>query len=130
MYTQYFLKFASPEECYEIFKQLEWCDKNWLETHQFTMDGHAGGIDEVGLIVDQPATYDEETLEELTPATYDEETLEELTPATYGFKELTPTTYLDGWHVNIVIKESLPEILEPFIVTPQTPNRIFAGFEV
>ena len=106
MYTQYFLKFESQEQCYEVLTGIEWYGSRG-ESDGFILDGHAGAIDEVGLIVDVSATYDEET-----------------------FEELTPTTYVDGWHINVVLRDPLPEELQEFAVTPTTPSRIFAGFEV
>jgi len=122
MYTQYFLKFESQEECYDVLRELGWYGQQG-EFEGFILDGHSGAIDEVGLIVDEPATYEEVLLEEPIITENGEE-------ITTEYVELTPTTYVDGWHVNIVIKETLPEVLEPFIVTPTTPSRIFAGFEV
>ncbi len=111
MFTQYFLKFASKEECFQELNEVGWCEKTSKENeelkYRFILDGHEGAIDEVGVIVDQQATYDPET-----------------------FEELTPTTYLDGWHINVVLKNPLPEYLTPYLVTPTTPSRIFAGFEV
>ena len=35
---------------------------------------------------------------------------------------------LDGWHVNIIVDGDLPDALAPFVVTPATPLRRFAGY--
>lgn len=109
MYTQYFLKFATQEEFHEVFTELGWYGQVGVSDGEprygFTMDGHEGSIDEVGIIVDTPGMYDDVTGE-----------------------EVTPPTYVDGWHVNIVIKSELPEQLQAFVVTPTTPSRVFAGF--
>jgi hypothetical protein len=109
MYTQYFLKFATQEECYEALTSVDWYGQvavaDGEPRYGFTLSGHVGSIDEVGLVVGTPATYDEVT-----------------------FEEISPVVYIDGWHVNIVTKEPLPEALEQYIVTPSTPQRVFAGF--
>ncbi len=109
MFTQYFLKFATQEELHEVFTELGWYGQVGVSDGEprygFTMDGHDGSIDEIGTIIDTPAVIDDVTFEEVTPA-----------------------TYVDGWHVNIVIKDELPEALQEYIVTPNTPSRVFAGF--
>ncbi len=40
--------------------------------------------------------------------------------------EIEAPTVLDGYHVNLMIGE-LPAELAPYIVTPTTPSRVFAG---
>jgi|DEB0MinimDraft_6_1074348.scaffolds.fasta_scaffold189904_2 hypothetical protein len=111
MYTQYFFKFASQEEMHTVLTGLEWYGEVGVSDGEsiygFTLSGHEGSLDEVGTIVDTPAVYDEETFEEVTPA-----------------------TYIDGWHLNAVLNIDLPEELQAYQVTPATPARIFAGFSV
>ena len=34
----------------------------------------------------------------------------------------------EGWHVNIIVDGDLPDALPPFVVTPATPLRRFAGY--
>lgn len=115
MYTQYFFKFLSQEAMRVALSDetVGW----WGETgvadgepvYAFTLDGHSGALDEVGIIVDEPGTYDMTTGE-----------------------EVTPPTYTDGWHLNAVLSVPLPEPLNEYLVTPapSTPSRVFAGFEV
>lgn len=33
-----------------------------------------------------------------------------------------------GWHVNIITDGELPAALSPYVVTPATPQRRFAGY--
>jgi hypothetical protein len=115
MYTQYFLKFPSQEAMRTVLadETVGW----WGEVggasaepvYTFTLDGHSGALDEVGLITDEPGVYDMVTGE-----------------------EVTPPTYIDGWHLNAVLSVPLPEALNEYLVTPSpaTPARVFAGFEV
>ena len=56
----------------------------------------------IGRIVDVPGTYSEEGV------------------------EITPPTYVDGWHVNMT--ELLPE-LQQYQVFPEQPLRVYAGIE-
>lgn len=35
---------------------------------------------------------------------------------------------LDGWHVNVMLEGDVPESLQPYVVTPDTPARRFAGW--
>ena len=56
----------------------------------------------IGLIVDQPGTYDEEG------------------------NELTPPTYIEGWHVNMT--ELLPDLAQ-YQVFPEEPLRVYAGID-
>jgi hypothetical protein len=111
MYTQYFLKFESQAQAHEVFGGIEWYGQvavaDGEPRYDYTLPAHSGALDEVGLVVDVPATYDEVT-----------------------FEELTPTTYVDGWHINIVIKIPLPDALAPHLVSPTSPQRVFAGFSV
>jgi hypothetical protein len=39
---------------------------------------------------------------------------------------VTPLTQLEGWHINIL--GDVPEEALPYVVTPTTPFRIFAGY--
>jgi hypothetical protein len=56
----------------------------------------------VGLIVDEPGTYDEEG------------------------NQLTAPTFIDGWHVNIRSRGDAPTQLAGYKVTPNTPSRVWA----
>ena len=49
-----------------------------------------------------------------TPGTYDEEGI-----------ELTPPVYDSGYHVNLI--GTHPASWDAYVVTPETPSRIFAG---
>jgi len=33
---------------------------------------------------------------------------------------------MDGYHINIILQGGLPEALQEFIVTPNSPYRVFA----
>ena len=111
MYTQYFLKFDSPAHAHEALGGVGWYGQvavaDGEPRYDYTLPAHSGAIDEVGLVVDTPATYDEVT-----------------------FEELTPVTYIDGWHINLVVKTPLPDELSQYVVTPSFPQRVFAGFSV
>lgn len=111
MYTPYFLKFDSKTHAHEVLGGVGWYGQvavaDGEPRYDYTLPPHSGSLDEVGLVVDVPATYDEVT-----------------------FEELTPVTYIDGWHINLVLKIPLPEVLGAFIVNPSSPQRVFAGFEV
>ena len=41
-------------------------------------------------------------------------------------EELVPPTIIEGWHANYA-GDSLPSELEPYIVTPSSPYRVFAS---
>ena len=41
-------------------------------------------------------------------------------------EELVPPTIIEGWHANYA-GDSLPSELEPYIVTPVSPYRVFAS---
>jgi hypothetical protein len=111
MYTQYFLKFSSKEEMHTVLTEVDWYGEIGVadgETvYGFKLSGHDGALDEVGLVVETEAVYDQVT-----------------------FEEVSPPVYVDGWHLNAVLKNPLPESLQEFVVYPNTPSRIFAGFEV
>lgn len=55
---------------------------------------------EIGRIVDEPGTYDEEG------------------------RELTPPTYQGGWHINMT--EFLPDLVQ-YQVFPSIPARVYSG---
>ncbi len=52
------------------------------------------------------------------------------TPAVYnGEVEITPAIPQEGWHVNMLVPDETPESLVPYVVVPNTPRRIFAGWD-
>lgn len=52
------------------------------------------------------------------------------TPAVYdGEVEITPAVPQEGWHVNMLVPDEAPESVVPYVVVPNTPRRIFAGWD-
>jgi hypothetical protein len=104
-YTKYYLKFSSEQEA-----NLKLHEVNFMYTED--IDGETfvyykpynqyGNIDIIGEIYNEDAVFDEETFEEITPA-----------------------TKKPGWHVNLILSDTLPKELEEYIVTPDIPYRIF-----
>lgn len=88
-------------------ESVGWWGEVGESVYAFTLDGHSGALDEVGLIIDEPGTYDPDTGE-----------------------EITPPVYIDAWHLNVVLKTPLSEVLSEYLVVPATPQRVFAGFEI
>lgn len=109
MYTQYFFKFPSKDEMHTALEAVEWYGKVGVadgeDVHGFTLSPHDGSLDEVGMVIDQPAVYDQVTMEEIEPA-----------------------IYVDAWHLNAVLKIDVPESLKQYLVTPSSPSRVFFGF--
>ena len=123
MYKTYYLKFASQEEWDTKAAEAGYRYED-PETGAVYYSVSPGAIDVVGTIYNDDAVFDAEG--EMTSA----------------------PTAKDGWHVNvkvrpnqvyvetlsenpddpsgIIVDTSLPEVLNTYIVEPQTPNRVFA----
>lgn len=105
-YTTYYLRFASQEEAEEKLTEVEYRHEDTFEgeTHTYyAVKDQVGDIDIVGDIWNNDGVYDEETME-----------------------VITPPTKKDGYHINIILEGALPEVLQPYIVEPQNPYRVFA----
>lgn len=133
-YTTYYLKFSSKEECEQKLtevnyrKEVEYyppietieVDEDGNEVYNVTYseesiiqvyydtDGREGAIDIIGDIWNDDGEYSE------------------MDPQTGNVEVISPPTKKDGWHVNIILKEDLPEALQEFVVNPENPHRIFA----
>ena len=113
MYNTYYLKFASQEEWDAKAAEAGYRYED-PETEAVHYSVSPGAIDVVGVIYNDDAVCDEEGV------------------------LVTPATAKDGWHVNVRVRAeyeiientsidiSLPEILNNYIVEPQTPSRVFA----
>lgn len=105
-YTTYYLRFTSQEEAETKLTEVNYLHEDTFdgETHTYyAVKDQVGDIDIVGEIWNSDGVYDEETME-----------------------VITPPTKMDGWHVNIILDGELPEVLQEFLVTPNTPYRVFA----
>ena len=115
MYNTYYLKFASQEEWDAKAAEAGYRHQD-PETGAVTYSVTPGAIDVVGVIYNDTGEIDVEG-------------------------EPVPPTPIDGWHVNIRLKSktvlaeneddpdvdvTLPEVLNNYIVEPQTPSRVFA----
>lgn len=109
-YTTYFLKFNSEEEFDLAFEEAgykyTYTDIDGEEKFQYRVPDMKGDIDVVGEIYNNDAVTG--VNEEGYPTI------------------ITPPTKLDGWHVNMILQGGLPETLQEFVVTPQSPYRVFA----
>ena len=109
-YTTYFLKFSSQVEAetkldevgYKVISTLP----NNEEVTYYRVTDQVGDIDMVGEIYNNDAVI--EISEDGTVTI------------------ISPATKLDGWHVNIILEGELPEALQPYVITPQNPYRVFA----
>jgi hypothetical protein len=115
MYKTYYLKFASQEEWDTKAAEAGYRYED-PETGDIFYTVYPGAIDVVGTLYNDDAVYDDEG------------------------DIVTPATTKEGWHVNIIVKPkyefdfelnqdvdySLPEVLNTYIVDPQTPSRVFA----
>jgi hypothetical protein len=115
MITDYFLKFASKEEALQVFSTIP--DHTYTpydpETNQshnsleITTQTETFAIDVVGILYEDDGVYDDEG------------------------NMITPPTQIQGYHYNYrLIYGNKPEIplpveLEPYLVTPQNPQRRF-----
>ena len=105
-YQTHYLRFNSQEEAEtkleEVgYKRTETFDD--VEQTFYAVTDQVGDIDIVGEIYNDDGVYDEET-----------------------FEVITPPTKMDGYHINIILQGGLPEALQEFIVTPNSPYRVFA----
>lgn len=118
MYNTYYLKFASQEEWDAKAAEAGYRYED-PETEAVYYSVSPGAIDVVGVIYNDDAVFD-------------------------GEGEMTsPPTAKDGWHVNVRVRPqydtvivegekdtlmdvTLPEVLNNYIVEPQTPSRVFA----
>ena len=103
MYNTYYLKFASQEEWDTKAAEAGYRYED-PETGAVYYSVSPGAIDVVGTIYNDDAVFDEEG--EMTSA----------------------PTAKDGWHVNVRVRryDTFPEVLNTYIVEPQTPSRVFA----
>jgi hypothetical protein len=104
MYTTYFLRFATQEEAEQKLTEVGYSTTD-PETDQihFHTPPHTGALDIIGTIYNNDGVYDEESGE-----------------------VVTPPTAMEGYHINIILKESLPQILKSYLVSPKRPYRVFA----
>ena len=105
-YTTYYLRFASQEEAEAKLTEVNYSHEETFDEEPVTyyaVKDQVGDIDIVGEIWNNDGEYDLETGE-----------------------VITPPTKKDGWHINIILQAGLPEALQPYIVTPQSPYRVFA----
>ena len=103
MYNTYYLKFSSQEEWDTEAEEAGYRYED-PETGSVYYSVSPGAIDVVGTIYNDDAVFDEEG--EMTSA----------------------PTAKDGWHVNVRVRgyDTFPEVLNTYIVEPQTPSRVFA----
>jgi hypothetical protein len=104
MYKTYFLRFATQEEAEQKLTEVGYSTTD-PETDQihFHTPPHTGALDIIGTIYNNDGVYDEESGE-----------------------VVTPPTAMEGYHINIILKESLPQILKSYLVSPKRPYRVFA----
>lgn len=104
MYTTYFLRFATQEEAEQKLTEVGYSSTD-PETDQihFHTPPHTGALDIIGTIYNNDGVYDEESGE-----------------------VVTPPTAMEGYHINLILKESLPQILKSYLVSPKRPYRVFA----
>lgn len=101
-YTTYYLRFPSQSEA--ELKLLEVGYKHEVENYTYyKIEDQVGDIDIIGEIYNNDGVYDEVT-----------------------FEVISPPTKKEGWHINIICENELPEALQEYIVIPQNPHRIFA----
>ena len=130
-YTTYYLRFASQEEAEKKLTEVKYRheeeyypqtivlapepDENGEDVYiyetateaqtrvWYSVTDQVGDIDIVGDIWNNDGVYNEETGE-----------------------TITPQTKMEGYHVNIILEGALPEALQEFVVTPNSPYRVFA----
>jgi hypothetical protein len=102
MYNTYYLKFASQEEWDTKAAEAGYRYED-PETGAVYYSVSPGAIDVVGTIYNDTDEVDVEG-------------------------EPVPPTPIDGWHVNVRVRryDTFPEVLNTYIVEPQTPSRVFA----
>jgi hypothetical protein len=115
MYSDYFLKFASKEEALQVFSTIPehtYTPYNLetnepLDTLEITQQSETFAIDEVGVLYEDDGVYSEDG------------------------EVITAPTQIIGYHYNYrTVYGNKPEIplpseLEPYLVTPEHPQRTF-----
>jgi hypothetical protein len=107
IFTDYFLKFASKEQAIQVFSTIPGHTFEEQKSIQVVEQTENFAIDEVGILYENNAVYN--NIGEL----------------------ITLPTQIEGYHYNYRIvfgnreEPPLPTELEPFLVTPETPHRIF-----
>lgn len=115
MITDYFLKFSSKEEALQVFSTIPehtYTPHNPetnepLDTLEVVKQTETFAIDEVGVLYENDGVYSEDG------------------------EVITPPTQITGYHYNYrTVYGNKPEIylpveLEPYLVTPQNPQRTF-----
>jgi hypothetical protein len=115
MITDYFLKFSSKEEALQVFSTIPehtYTPHNPetnqpLDTLEVSSQTETFAIDEVGVLFNNDGVYSEDG------------------------EVITPPTQITGYHYNYrTVYGNKPEIylpteLEPYLVTPQNPQRTF-----
>lgn len=108
-YTTYFLRFADQEEADIKLEEAGYKQEQIIEDEivtYYTVTDQTGDIDIIGDIYNKDAVI--EVNED-------------------GFPEVvTPATKVEGYHVNIILQNDLPEVLQEFAVIPRNPYRVFA----
>jgi hypothetical protein len=85
------------------FKKVDYYKTDEDNNIYYSVYPAVGDIDVVGEIYNDDAVYDEEG------------------------NLVTEATKKDGYHVNVIMKEELPESLQSFVVQPTNPHRVFAS---
>ena len=121
MITDYFLKFASKEEALQVFSTIPehtYTPYNPetnqpLDTLEVSSQTETFAIDEVGVLYEDDGVYSDPD------------------PETGEITVITPPTQIIGYHYNYrTVYGNKPEIplpveLEPYLVTPENPQRTF-----
>jgi hypothetical protein len=103
-YNDYFLKFASKQQAHQVFSTIS---DHINPENEIVEQSETFAVDEVGILFEDDAVYDN-----------------------YG-NIIKPPTKIDGYHYNYrTLYGNKPEIplpveLEPYLVTPENPQRTF-----
>lgn len=110
-YTTYYLRFASQEEAESKLRQADYRHREIVDDapyDYYAVKDQVGDIDIVGQIWNNDGVYSDPD------------------PETGEIEVITPPTKKEGYHINIILEGALPEVLQPYVVTPQNPHRVFA----
>ena len=110
-YTTYYLRFSSERTAKSKLRQANYEQTETFEgqTHKYySVTDQVGDIDIVGEIWNNDGVYSDPD------------------PETGEIEVITPPTKKDGYHINIILEGALPEVLQPYVVEPQNPHRVFA----
>ena len=110
-YTTYYLRFSSERTAKSKLRQANYEQTETFEgqTHKYySVTDQVGDIDIVGEIWNNDGVYSDPD------------------PETGEIEVITPPTKKDGYHINIILEGALPEVLQPYVVEPQNPDRVFA----